>query len=288
MLGLLHLARAAGKEVVASWPEPFRVAPHYTFLPGLDLVTKPADFPARPEVMVTFDCGSIGRLGELATPAAEAGDLVVIDHHATNDRYGTINLVRPDVAASAVLVRALAQCLGWPLTRDAALCIYTGVVTDTGRFQYDCTTPDVFALAQELASYELPIAAMSRRLFEEHRFAYIQLAGVALARAELDATRRFVATWLTSEDLAQYGVEIEETEGLIDLVRRASEADVSCVLKETPSGTRVSLRSVSGYDVGALAMSFGGGGHAAAAGFSVPRPIGDVLAEIRAALPVLS
>jgi phosphoesterase RecJ-like protein len=183
-----------------------------------------------------------------------------------------------------VLVRRLAARLGWALHREAAICIYTGVVTDTGRFQYDSTTPEVFALAQELAGFELPIAAMSRQLFEEHRFTYLQLVGVALERAVLDTDLRFVATWVTRADLDRFGVELEETEGLIDLVRRASEADVSCVLKETPDGTRVSLRSLGGTDVGSIAMSFGGGGHRAAAGFTIDQPIPEVLELIKAAL----
>src|SRR5438309_2767620 len=102
MLALHHLCRSTGKPSVASWPEPFVVAPHYTYLPGLQLVTKPADFPVEPEVMVTFDCGSLARLGELGRSARAAGELIVVDHHVTNDRYGSINLVDPGAAASAV------------------------------------------------------------------------------------------------------------------------------------------------------------------------------------------
>jgi phosphoesterase RecJ-like protein len=287
MLALHHLCRANGKVSVASWSEPFIVAPHYEFLPGLDTCTKPIEFPAEPDLMVTFDCGSISRLGDLSQPArvaAERGELVVIDHHRSNDYYGTVNLIDPEAAASAVLVRRLAERLGWQLTRDAAMCLYTGVVTDTGRFQYDNTTPAVFALATELAGFDLPIASMTRQLFEEHRFAYLQLVAACLARAELDHDLGLVSTWITEEDLRRYGVVIEETEGLIDLVRRAAEARISCVLKETPSGTRVSLRAVDEVDVGAIAAQFGGGGHRFAAGFTVAKPVDEVLAAIRQTL----
>jgi bifunctional oligoribonuclease and PAP phosphatase NrnA len=287
MLALHHLCRSMGKPSVASWSEPFIVAPHYTFLPGLDLTTKPQDFPAEPEVMVTFDSGSIDRLGDLAGPARKAKELIVIDHHASNELYGSINVVDCDAAATAVVVRRLADRLGWPLTRDAALCLYTGIVTDTGRFQYSNTTADVFALAQELAEFELPIADVTRQLFEQHRFAYLQLMAACLARAELDRDRRFVATWVTQDDFDHFGVEIEETEGLIDLVRRASEAEVSCVLKETPEGVRVSLRAISEVDVGAIAQQLGGGGHRFASGFTAPGPVADVLAAIKSALPPL-
>jgi phosphoesterase RecJ-like protein len=288
MLALHHLALAAGKQSVASWPEPFDVPAHYTFLPGLDLTTKPADFPVQPDLMVTFDCGSLGRLGELAPAAQRARELIVVDHHSTNDGYGTVNLIDPDAAASAVVVRHLLGRLGWDLNRDAAQCLYTGLVCDTGRFQYDCTTPAVFALAEELAGFDLPIGPMNRQLFEEHRLAYLRLAGTALQRAEYDGDRRFVATWVTADDLAEYGVSLDETEGLIDLIRRASEADVSCVLKETPDGTKVSLRAVTAYDVGQLAIAFGGGGHKAAAGFVSPLPVPELLAAIRDALPLVA
>jgi phosphoesterase RecJ-like protein len=287
MLALHHLAQVAGKRSVASWPEPFGVPDHYAFLPGLNDAVKPADFPPHPEVMVTFDCGSIERLGELAGPARAAGCLVVVDHHATNTGYGGINVIDPDAAASAVIVRRLADRLGWSLDRDAAIGLYTGLVCDTGRFQYANTTARVFDLARELADFDLPIASMTRQLFEQHRLAYLRLAGAALERAEFDADRRFVATWLTTDDLQRHGVDMAETEGLIDLVRRASEADVSCVLKETPEGgTRVSLRAVTEVDVGAIATGFGGGGHRAAAGFNSDRPVAEVLAAIREALPV--
>ena len=287
MLGLYFLAVANGVPAVASWPEPFEVAPHYLYLPGLEHATKPADFPADPEVMVTFDCGSIRRLGELsvvATRAREQGRLVVLDHHGTNDAYGSINVVDPSAAATAVVVRRLASRLGWALTRDAAICLYTGLVTDTGRFQYDNTTPEVFALAEELSRFDLPIRDMSRRLFEEHRFAYLKLVAACLERAQLDTDLHFVATWITDEDFRRFDVSVDETEGLIDLVRRAAEAEVSCVLKETPEGIRVSLRALSLTDVGAIATRFGGGGHRFAAGFTAPGTVAQVLADVRAAL----
>src|SRR5438270_5457058 len=277
----MHLScRSQSKASVASFPEPFVVAPHYTYLPGLDLVTKPADFPEAPPVMVTFDCGSLDRLNELAEPAREAGELIVVDHHATNESYGSINLLDADAAASAVMVYRLAKRLGWPLNRDVAVCLYTGIVTDTGRFQYSNTSPEVLEMATELSRFDLPIADMSRQLFEEHRFAYLQLVATALKRAELDADRRFVATWITSDDLERFGVEMDEAEGLIDLVRRTAEADVSCVLKESPEGTKVSLRSVTDFDVSAIAMKFGGGGHLDDAGLTDPRPIHEVMAYL--------
>jgi len=287
LLGFLHLARDHGVAVCASWPAPVGVAPHYRFLPGLDLVCDPAAFPARPDLMIVFDCGSLDRLGELAPAAIAARDadrLIVLDHHATNQRFGSLNVIDTEAAATAVLTRRLADELGWALNRPAALCLYTGLVTDTGRFQHANTTPAVFALAGELATFGLPIAEMTRQLFEQHRFAYLQLMAECIRRAQLDGDLRLVSTWVTAEDCARFAVDLAETEGLIDVLRRAEEAEVSCVLREVPEGVRVSLRATSGTDVGAIATRFGGGGHRFAAGYTQTGTVSEVLARLRAAL----
>ena len=285
MLGLFHVLRAAGVDVVASFPTPFVTAQHYREIPGLELLTPPSDFPPEPDVMITFDCGSLGRLGDLEPAAKAARELVVIDHHISNDRYGTINVVQPDAAASGSVVLQLIDALGLPLNHDAAIALYAAIVCDTGRFQYDTTTPAVFETARRLAEFDVPVERLSRTLFEEHRFAYLQLLGEALERAQLVREQRFVWTAITQEMLARHGVEMEEVEGLIDVLRRASEAEVTAVLKEEVDGTvRVSLRSLGGVDVRRIAEAHGGGGHRFAAGFTSALDLDTVVARIRAAL----
>jgi len=284
MLGLFHVLRAAGVPVVASFPTPFVIAPHYRELPGLDLLTEPSQFPAEPDVMVTFDCGSLGRLGDLEPAAKAARELIVIDHHVSNTRFGTINVIDPGAAASGVLVRRLVLELGLPLTNDAAVALYAALVCDTGRFQYDTTTPSVFDLARELVTFDIPVSRLSRQLFEEHRFAYLKLLGEALANAELDADRRFVWTVVTQDMLSRHGVTLEEIEGLIDILRRATEAEITCVIKEDADGTyRVSLRSLGDADVREVAVENGGGGHRFAAGFESTLDAPTLVARIRAA-----
>jgi bifunctional oligoribonuclease and PAP phosphatase NrnA len=285
MLGLFHVLRAAGRSAVASFPQPFVVAPHYRELPGLDLLTPPDDFPREPDVMITFDCGSMDRLGSLEPSGKGASELIVIDHHISNDRYGTINLIEPDAAASGWVVLQLVDALGLPLNRDAAVNLYAALVCDTGRFQYDTTTPAVFDMARRLTEFGVPIARLSRTLFEEHRFAYLQLLGEALREAHLEVEHRFVWTAVTHEMLERHGVQLEEVEGLIDILRRASEAEVTCVLKEEEDGAvRVSLRSLGAVDVRRIAEAHGGGGHTFAAGFTSTFDIPTVVADIRAAI----
>jgi phosphoesterase RecJ-like protein len=281
MLAMHHVLRAAGIRSVASFSEPFVVAPHYRELPGLDLLTPPDQYPREPDVMITFDSGSLARLGDLEAPAKAARELIVLDHHVSNQRYGSINVIDPDAAASGVLVHRLTAALDLPLTRDAAVCLYAALVCDTGRFQYQSTTPAVFELARELACFDLPIPELSRTLFEEHRFAYLQLLADALLRAVLVPEKKFVWTTVSQGDLARYGVTFDEVEGLIDVLRRTREAEVACVLKQAPDATwRVSLRSLGDVDVRRIAERQGGGGHRFAAGFTSDAPAGDIAARI--------
>jgi phosphoesterase RecJ-like protein len=285
MLGLFHVLRAAGYDVVASFPTPFVTAQHYREIPGLDALVPPQEFPGEPDVMLTFDCGSLGRLGDLEPAAKGARELVVIDHHISNDRYGSINIVDPDAAASGWVTLQLIDELGLALNRDAAIALYAALICDTGRFQYDTTTPAVFEMAHRLVDFDVPVERLSRTLFEEHRFAYLQLLGEALSRAELVREQRFVWTAVTQDMLRRHGVDMEEIEGLIDIVRRAAEAEVASVLKEEVDGTiRVSLRSLGAVDVRRIAEAHGGGGHRFAAGFSSELDLDTVVARIRAAL----
>jgi phosphoesterase RecJ-like protein len=285
MLALHSILEHGGYSVVSSFSQPFVVAPHYRLLPGLERMVEPADYPSEPDVMVTFDCGSLARLGDLERSAKAARELIVLDHHVSNDGYGTINVIDPQAAATGVVVRRLATLLDLPLTRDAAVCLYAALVCDTGRFQYESTTPAVFDLARELVGFEVPIADLSRTLFEEHRFAYLKLLGEALGRAELVPEKQLVWTFVTQADLHRHGVTFEEIEGLIDIVRRAREAKVTCVLKEANDGTlRVSLRSIGDIDVSRIAAEHGGGGHRFAAGFTTDLSVTATIQRIADAL----
>jgi phosphoesterase RecJ-like protein len=288
MLAMKHLCEAHGTRAICSWPDPFVVGPHYEFLPGIKQAVPPQQFTHDPSVMMTFDLGSFGRLGNLEPSAHRARELIVLDHHPDNQRFGSINLVDLDAAATAVVVRDLANALDWPLNHDAAVCLYAGLVTDTGRFRYPNTTTEVFHLAEELAGFDLPIARIEWELFEKHRFAYLRLVGAVLARARLDPAAQFVATWCSLEDLDYFGVAFDETEGLIDVVRQAAEADVSCVVRQAiDEGNRVSLRSTGSIDVGAIARDFGGGGHWFMAGFVSSLPVAQIISDVEAAVRAL-
>jgi bifunctional oligoribonuclease and PAP phosphatase NrnA len=286
MIALHCILRERGVATTPSHPEPFVLSTRFRILPGLDQLVKPGTFPSRPDVMVTFDCGSLDRLGSLQPSATAAHALVNIDHHVSNTRFGTHNLVRVDAAASAQVVYELVRGAGWTITRDSAFCLYVGLSTDTGRFQYSNTTKAVFEMAADLARFDLPIDEISRVMFEEDSFAYLRLLGDVLRGMELDPTVGLVSAVLRLEDLRRHEVSMEATDSLIDSIRRAAEADVACVVKEQGDGTsRVSLRSLGRVDVCAIASRGGGGGHERAAGFTFTGSPDDALAWVKGALP---
>lgn len=268
MLALAMALRARGKQVQASWgDERFVVPKQYSFIPGLDLLVPPQQVPAQPDVMVTFDAGSFERLGTLEQNARAANALIVVDHHASNDRFGTINLLDADAAASAVIVYDLLARMSIGLDADIAACLYTGLVTDTGRFQYANTGPTVHAIAADLIAAGAPHVKITEAVYNTHPVGYLRLAAAALER--LVVGDGIVWTWVTQEDLRRCEVGMDDIEGLIDLVRTADAADVAAVLKQQPDGHyKVSMRSRGASNVGAVCTSFGGGGHALAAGFT--------------------
>jgi len=277
MLALGLALRAAGRRVVASFGDRrFAVPRLLRFLPGQHLLVEPADYPAAPDLMIVFDVSTMDRLGLLADSARGAGELVVIDHHASNAgaaAFGTLRLVDPSAAATTVLTEQLIKRLGLAVDRDIAACLYTGLVTDTGSFRYSCTTPEVHAMAGRLIATGLHPDEIARELWDRSPFGYLKVLAAALDRAVLETeaaeARGLVWTYVTRADRAAAGLPYEEVEGVIDVVRRADEADVAVVVKEDDDGAwQVSARSKGAIDVGRACAALGGGGHARAAGFT--------------------
>jgi phosphoesterase RecJ-like protein len=280
--------RPGGQTVVASFgDDPFAVPGILRFLPGQSLLRPPADYPDRPEIVISFDAASIDRLGRLAGPAAAAGTLIVLDHHASNTGFGTLNLVDPTAAATAVLAAELIDRLSIELTEDIALGLYAGLVTDTGSFKYAATTPQVHELAARLLATGIEPGTVARELYDRAPFGYLGMLAAALGRAILEpgAAGGLGLVWTTvtrvDRDTAKLSYELAES--VIDVVRKTDEAEVAVVLKEDDEGTwQVSVRSKAVVDVSAVCAALGGGGHARAAGFSFAgRPADAVAAMLR-------
>jgi bifunctional oligoribonuclease and PAP phosphatase NrnA len=273
MLGLANHLRTLGVETVCSYPnEPLDLPRWASSLPGAETVVPPSGFPDAPAVMVTCDCASFDRLGPLGHAASNAGELIWIDHHRSNDGLGTIRLVDPAASSTCEVVVRLIDEIGGELTGASAVCLYAGLVTDTGRFQYQATTPETLRVAARLREHDFDHARLSQLLYEDNRFAYLRVLGVALERLTLVEEADLVWTYLTQADLAEAGVHPADTDDLIDVIRTAREADVAALVKQQRDGRfKVSVRSRGGHDLSVAAAAFGGGGHRLAAGYTSDR-----------------
>ena len=291
MLALGLALRSRGVTVRASWgSQPFEVPTAYASLPGLDLLVEADEIPAAPALLVTFDTGSADRLGVLADRVEKAQDVLVIDHHVTNTRYGTLNLIDERAAATAVVVMELLDRMACPLTAEIAAPIYTGLVTDTGSFKYAATTPQVHELAARLLATGIRHDVISRDIWDTAPFSYVQLLGAVCSRAVLErkAVGGLGMVWstVTGGDLKMYGLALSDVEGVIDVLRLSREAEVAAVLKTDPEDglIKVSTRSKGRIDVGAVCSSLGGGGHRFAAGFTSLDSCEQTIERFRAAL----
>jgi phosphoesterase RecJ-like protein len=292
LLALGHGLRTRGVDVVASWgtepDQPFGLPDTYGFLDAGDLLVPPSEVPAAPEVLVTLDCGSVDRLGDLADRVDAAAAVVCVDHHPTNPRFGTVNLCDDDAAATVVLVAELLDRLGVPLTLELAAPLYTGLVTDTGSFRYRATTPEVHALAGRLLSTGLRHDRITEQLWSTASAAYVRLLGEVCAQVRLEPAAAgglgLVWTSVGTDDLERAGLAVSDVEGVIDVIRLAREAEVAVVLKQDGPVWKVSTRSRGAVDVGAVCASLGGGGHRFAAGFTATDDAPQVLHRLREAL----
>jgi phosphoesterase RecJ-like protein len=183
--------------------------------------------------------------------------------------------------------------LGVRLDAAIAECLYIALVTDTGSFKFDMTTPAVHELAARLLSTGIPPAEIALRVFDTRPFGAVRLYGDVLSRARLEPEaargRGLVWTWATLADLARHRQRPYVLEPLIDSVRCTAEADVSCLVKQVAAGQwAVSMRSKGASDVSAVAVALGGGGHRLAAGFTGYGEVADVIGAIRTQLDTIA
>jgi bifunctional oligoribonuclease and PAP phosphatase NrnA len=275
MLGLGNYLVTRGKEVAATVPNGLGELPRWVeSLPGKELLVAPRKLPKEPPLVVTLDAADLGRLDGLDHLVSRAGTSVCIDHHRTNPGFATINLIDPDAAATAELVYRLIVRMGGHFGPEVAACLYAGLVTDTGRFQFEGASPDVLRIAADLRERTFDHTRLSQALYEDNSLAYLRLLGTVLDRAAHVPDADLVWTWLTRDDLRSAGVSIQETDDLIDVLRTARESDVAAVVKEQrDGGFKVSLRSRGRTNVAAVSERFGGGGHRLAAGYTSKVPL---------------
>jgi phosphoesterase RecJ-like protein len=285
MLGLTLGLRALGKDTVMYLAGDAPLPGEYRFL-GLDDLQRVLPADAADRVLVAVDCASERRIGPDTSPLQVVKQVVDIDHHHDNTRFGAVNLIVPDASSTAEIIRDVLAALDVPLSADVAEPLYVGLVTDTGRFQYSNTTPKSLRLAAELVEAGADVHGIFRHVYETVQFAKLKLLARALDRAELFEGGRLVVTYLLKDDFAEVGAEEPYSEGIIDYLRAVEGSEMVALIREPPRSDgparRISLRSSHDeVDVSAIARLAGGGGHRQAAGFSSELSIADITRFVR-------
>jgi phosphoesterase RecJ-like protein len=287
VLALAEGLRRRGARVLTTFPDPFVLPASLRWLPGADGLVPSASVPSSPDVFVSLDAASTGRLSELAPLLDAAGTSVVIDHHISNPGFGGVRLIDGGAPATVTLVADVLDELGVTLDAQLATCLYAGLSADTGSFRFGSTRPETHELAARLLATGIDHADISRRLFDTAPFGWLGLLSVVTGRAVLepDVGAGLVWTWSSVAEAGEHGLPGEQLEALVDVVRGTLEADVACVLKGQADGSwSVSMRSRGGTDLSQVAIRLGGGGHRAAAGYTSHLDREGTVAALRAEL----
>jgi phosphoesterase RecJ-like protein len=245
------------------------------FLVGTDRFTQDPP-PAGVDLVVTVDFGSVERA---KFPLPTGTPLVNLDHHASNDQFGTVNLVDVSAAASAELVARVIDAMGIRWTPEMATAALVGIMTDTGSFQFPSTDARALERAARLRAAGADLQAITYNIYRNKRFESLKLWGFAFARITRERGGQLVWTELRSGDLERAGARDEDVSGLVEQIARSSGMRIALLFNEQDGVVKISCRTSQwepSVDAAALMARFAGGGHVRAAGALVPGGLGDV------------
>ena len=284
LLALGETLATRGWRVVEGGPHP---APALlSFLPGVERYRTLASVEGAFDVVVLTDCPSPLRTEGLIEQARATGATILnVDHHHDNRRYGDVNWIDPEAAATGEMVYRLLMALGGPVTPAMATNLFTAIHTDTGSFRYSNVTDETFRIAGALVVAGADPAFVSNALYERRQADSLRWLGESLRRIEVSSDGKLAWLSLAHGVVPESFIEAEE---LVNYPRSIGSVRVACFLRQLGGHVKVSLRGKGDVDVSQVAARFGGGGHPNAAGCTIPGALEavtrDVLTAVRAAL----
>lgn len=261
----------------------------YRFLPGVYSVINHLDSAAAFDTAVVLDCGDLQRIGEAAGIVGQIPEIINIDHHITNTRFGTCQLIDVKACACTEILYHLFDRMRVSFTRELATCIYTGILTDTGSFRFSNTSRTTFQVCENMVACGVDPFRVAQHVYGTYSLGRIKLLNLALDSIEISKNGKVSLMALTRAMLNETGTQPEDTDGMINYARRIQDVRIAVLIQEQMNGSEplgqqrpyhVSLRSDGSVDVAAIAAIFGGGGHQSAAGFSIESTLAEIKNQI--------
>lgn len=284
-LALAHVLKAMGKDARCLKAKDDPIDHALNFLPGASDLVPASRYEESPEVFIAVDVPTTERLGNGAAVQQRAQVTITIDHHACDATMSQLNYVDPDSASTTLLVWELISLLTDDVPRESAECCYTGLMTDTGRFQFQNADERAFRLAGEMVAAGANPSTCAIRVYQARTLASLKLEQAMLQHMTLAPSGLWALSYVTSEDFDATGAVKSDAESLIDTLRSLDGVRVVAILRDQGTGIRGSLRAKDEIlDVAEVARTFGGGGHKAAAGFTYQGTLEAAIEEIGRAL----
>ncbi len=247
----------------------------YSYLPQFDRFKNVIDIDSKKvyDLAIAVDVASKDRMVLGSVIYDKAKNNVNIDHHKTNIGYGKLNIIDGDAACVGSILYKIFKEWNLKITKDVARCLYTSLMTDTGGFKYENTTPETFILASDLVKLGVSPTQEYRACYETKPQSMVQFQAYVVSNTVFYNEGKIAFSKITRSDMSRFNATDEYTEGIVEVLRTVKTVEISAILKETKEGyTKVSLRSKR-IDLTPIVIDFGGGGHSFAAGCTIKKPI---------------
>lgn len=241
----------------------------FSFLQGADQIEQTEEKTTVFDLFIVLDCGDLKRLGDNAIYFENAKRTLCIDHHVSNQTFADKNHIVEDASSTCELVYGVME--EDRVTKEIAECIYTGMVSDTGMFQYSCTQSSTMEIAGKLMDLGIDYPSIVDKTFYEKTFVQNKVLGQALLNSRLYPEAECIASVISMEEMQRYGALPKDLDSIVSQLRVTKEVDTAVFLYELQPGVyKVSTRGKSDQvDLSVLARKHDGGGHKKAAGFGV-------------------
>jgi len=240
------------------------------------------------DAAVILECPKISRAGNIIKKLNDNCKIINIDHHQDNEEYGDVTWVNSEASSVAEMVFEYFEVVAYQINKSTAVQLYTAILTDTGRFRFNSTSPRTMEIAGKLIGAGADSREICEQVYYNLPIGTLKLIGHTLANAEFLHGGEVCVLSIGKDILTKHETRLSETEGLAEYTLFGKGVEVGMLLKEGDDEvTRVSLRSRGKVNVAALAANFGGGGHVCAAGCSIEMPLVDAKKELLNALDVL-